>query len=194
MCGAQNASESFCIAEIRLGIAVKVAAVKVAAGRRQDCWRHMCHYRLWAKGPPQRPTKAYWRHKTRIGAKKRRGAARGGERPKSREETPKVGYDIIGRTEHAAGRHMGLFVVHCNCDDPAQGTFLRMCCRHAPARYQAGAYLHQSGISYGAGTGTQTMRSTNRRCSEVCPFGAEGRRPICPAFAGIPGRVWVSVS
>src|SRR5215471_18635746 len=64
MCGAQNASQSFCIAEIRWDIAVK------------------SH-----RGNPR----------NRAGPLYKEWAAREDERPKSREETPKVGYDTSAK-------------------------------------------------------------------------------------------------
>src|SRR6516162_9949887 len=71
MCGAQNASESFCIAEIWWDIAVK------SHGRN----------------PRNRAEPRY-----------KEGAAREDERPKSREETPKVGYETSAKPNvpHAA--------------------------------------------------------------------------------------------
>src|SRR5215475_8011692 len=64
MCGAQNASQSFCIAETRWDIAV----------------------RSRPRNPRNRAEPAY-----------KEGAAREDERPKSREETPKVGYDTSAK-------------------------------------------------------------------------------------------------
>jgi hypothetical protein len=79
MCGAQNASDSFCIAEIPPP---------------------------HGKGPQARSDPA-------EGLIKKGPLAVAG-RPKSREETPKVGLDHAGRTQHVAIPHMGAFVLVCN--------------------------------------------------------------------------------